>query len=98
MKVYLIQGESGCYDDYTKWIVCAYTTEVEAGKHCELANACVLEIITARDNLFTESGKVLEDDAIVNKYDAGMRWDSWSVPEYNVLEIELYESAAKMVD
>ena len=33
MKIYLVQGSTGEYDDYQTWLVCAWSTKTLARRH-----------------------------------------------------------------
>ena len=38
MLFYLVMGETGEYEDRRDWVVCGFTTEALAKKHCEKCN------------------------------------------------------------
>ena len=38
-NIWLVIGGTGDYSDYEEWVVCGYSTEQEAQKHCDALQA-----------------------------------------------------------
>ena len=85
-KVYIVMGQTGEYDSYSKWPVHAYLEREKAEEHVAKANERAKEIITlirlAADD---EESEIPE---LENEYDSGMYMD-YNGTSYFVVDIPI---------
>lgn len=76
--IYIVQGDTGEYSDYTSWFVCAYRDEAMAREHARLAQSAA------------PSGDAggHERAGAKNPYDSNMTVDYTGV-EYCVIPLEV---------
>jgi hypothetical protein len=77
--IYLVEGETGEYEDRFTWNVCAFTEEEDAMKMVETMNDIAAEIGNGRQALNSQ---------IKNPYDTDMSVDTTGV-SYSYYPIEL---------
>lgn len=97
MRIYLVQGFTGEYDDACEWPVCAYDNIDDAEKHAIHAKF-------EADRIFElwksdgQYGSIYPSDAkgkYSNAYDEGMKID-YTGTNYMVIDIELHKGFKKV--
>jgi hypothetical protein len=79
MKIYIVQGGSGEYDDYSSWLVMAYFSRIKAEEHAANAQQRAKEL-NARYGIYNIP-------KMANEFDPDMRDDSHI--HYDIQELEV---------
>jgi hypothetical protein len=80
--MWVVMGETGAYDDYCDWMVCAYTTEAEAEKHAQAAQNWWVDNFHAWHDAWP-------GEWVKNPYDLMACRPDYTGTKYHVFEIEL---------
>ena len=91
MNVYIVNAETGEYQDRQTWNVCVYTTKEQADDHARLAN----EYITKAQEMDYEARGEYADN---NPYDPQCWVDSATGTHYSVQEILLVRHVDEYAD
>lgn len=83
--IYVIEGQTGEYDDFQSWLVAAHTTLEAAEKHRTKCHEFVEKEINP---MAADNWRVLKD--VKNPYDSAMHVDYTGVT-YTIDTLKLYE-------
>jgi uncharacterized protein YfeS len=83
MEIYIVEGRTGEYSDFRKWIVCAYLDKNKAEERAKNAGERAKEL-----ELEDFRYKKYDEDAPFNEFDEGMDMD-YTGTEYIVYPIEV---------
>ncbi len=89
-KIFVIQGSTGQYSDWTCWHVAAYTTREQANLHCERLSAAMVPAPPHTLGSYQEhKERKAQQDAIRATLDPHCDID-YNGAEYEVVELVLY--------
>ena len=87
MKIYLVYGGVGAWDDRAEWNVKAFTDFDKAEEYSHKASLRARELVDSRPETFPEKNEWYKQ----NEYDSNMQVVGDEAPIYDVQELELVE-------
>ena len=85
MKIYIVMGAAGNWEDYNDWVVKAFLDKNKAEEFKENAQKYASLLI----NNWNAMENLPSYDCRKNPYDP--RWDSWESTTYEIVETELID-------